>query len=217
MPTKLNLANVELIGIHGYLNAGKDTLGRIIKTVSKDDFPLTQLYEAKASYVQGFDTYAFAKPIKDACQIIFGFAAAQLEDRVLKELVDPRWGISPRKAMQLLGTEFGRDMIAKDIWLRRAIQQHQQNMTQGIGTVITDVRFENEAELIRSHHNAVMIFIVDPHREAPVATHGSEAGVKFDPERDLLIINDKTKGHVALVSTVTSMMEIDTVTEWTTK
>ena len=113
------MSEPKLVGIHGPLNGGKDTAANYLH----------------AKYPDKFGRYAFAQPIKQAAQVMFGFTKEQLEDRVLKETVDPFWEFTPRKAMQLLGTEYGRDMLRKDLWIKRAELEHKKNVKIGRGTI----------------------------------------------------------------------------------
>lgn len=165
-----------LIGIHGPLESGKDTVAQTIIS----------------SFPKIYTQYAFAWPIKKACQIMFGFTEKDMNDRVLKERIHPRWGITPRKAMQLLGTEYGRNMIRKDIWIIRAQMEIENNKAEGYGTVISDVRFDNEAELIRSS-GGKLIHIERPSLDTSHEkyNHESEQGIARAPE-DAVILNDST-------------------------
>jgi len=173
----------KLIGIHGPLNGGKDTVADFIYYMDRT-----------LSGPPRWSKYAFAKPIKEACKIMFGFTDEQMNDRVLKERVDPFWGFTPRFAMQKLGTEYGRDILRKDVWIRRAALEVQKNLEEGTKTIITDIRFENEAEWLRAQPNAILIYLEVPGLERDEKyNHGSEAGVKRLPG-DKLIINDKSLG-----------------------
>lgn len=180
-----------IIGIHGPLNGGKDTVANIIQAIKPDRY----------------NRYAFARPLKEALKVLLGFTQEQLEDRVLKETVDPFWGFSPRKAMQMLGTEFGRDMLRKDIWIKRAEREVDINRSLGRGTIITDVRFENEVEWLRSRDDAVLIYIIAPDVVKDERyTHASEAGVSR-ADTDIVLVNDKRDGLIALEKKVASIME----------
>lgn len=160
-----------LIGIHGRARAGKDS----IATVIKEAFP--------------FEKYSFAAPIKDACNLIFGWDQRHA-DGELKEVVDPFWGFSPRHAYQTLGTEWGRRLLRDDLWIRRCEMLNQK----GMNLVIPDVRFPNELEFIRKQ-GGVMIFVRRPAtgNEISLNTHASEAGLwhLIKPE-DVVIDNDGT-------------------------
>ena len=87
--------------------------------------------------------------------------------------------------MQTLGTEWGRELINPELWL---ILAKQRLLNFGPGMVIADVRFENEAEWVRSQGGRV-IHIERPSAVA-VEVHASEAGIKFKGEEgDFKIIN----------------------------
>jgi hypothetical protein len=183
---------IRLIGVHGPLNGGKDTAANIIQDLLPNRY----------------NRYAFARPIKEACQVLFGFKPEQLEDRVLKETVDPYWGFTPRRTMQLLGTEFARNMLRDDVWIKRAERECLSNAAAGRGTIITDVRFPNEAEWIRSRDDAVIIHLEVPGLEKDDRyKHASEAGIPFDPARDLKVVNDKALGLQAFRESLQALFE----------
>ena len=112
-----------LIGLTGEARSGKDTFAFMLC-----DFIV-------------FETYAFALPIKNACCEIFGWTDDHVNGH-LKEEVDPYFGVSPRKAMQTLGTEWGRNSINSDLWLLAAEKKNEETSD----LIVTDVRFNNEAE-----------------------------------------------------------------------
>jgi dephospho-CoA kinase len=181
-----------IIGIHGPLNAGKDTVADIIQELRPNKYK----------------RYAFASPLKRASKELFGFTDQQLEDRVLKEAVDPFWGFTPRKALQLLGTEYGRDMMCKDIWIKRAQLEITKNQAAGFDTIITDVRFENEAEWIRSRDDAVLIYIEVPNlvKDGERYAHASEVGITH-AATDINLVNDKSKGFDPLYASIHEILQ----------
>jgi hypothetical protein len=180
------LATATVIGIHGPINSGKDTIANYIQ----------------ALYPNKYRRYAFAKPLKEAVKTMFGFTDVQVEDRTLKEQVDPYWGFSPRFALQKLGTEYGRNMLDKDVWIKRAQYEHEQNLKLGLRTIITDVRFENEAAWIRSLPHATIIYIQAPDivRDEKY-NHESENGISRSFS-DVIINNDKALGLDALYKSI---------------
>jgi len=68
---------------------------------------------------------------------------------------DKDGGASPRLVMQMIGTEWGRDLIHPDLWtdlwLRRVAAQGGRNV------VCDDVRFPNEVNVIRSLGGKVVV------------------------------------------------------------
>lgn len=165
--------NQILIGLHGRARSGKDTVARYLA-----------LHLALISY-------AFADPLKQALAGIFNLTQAHLEGD-LKEVPLPVIGRSPRELMQLLGTEWGRDLVHPQLWLLLAEQnlhllaEHHQDMR---GAVVRDVRFENEADWLRGK-GGVIVHILRPDAQK-VAAHTSELGLTVGPN-DLVIHNDGT-------------------------
>lgn len=92
-------------------------------------------------------------------------------------------GRSPRYCMQTLGTEWGRDMVAIDLWLSvwgNAVSVHEGPV------VVTDVRFPNEVEEIRKR-GGVMIGVTRVGLEAN-DNHASETQLGAE-HVDLMIEN----------------------------
>ena len=141
-----------IIGLTGKARSGKDTVA---------------LYLSKQ---HNFNHYWFSKPMKDACKVIFGWDDRQLYG-ALKEVIDPVYKVSPRVALQTLGTEWGRNCISSDLWLNRAkaeILKHE-NIT------ISDCRFDNEAQMILGMGGYIIEVIRPDTKE--VAAHSSEEGI----------------------------------------
>lgn len=183
---QLNPNQFPILGIHGLIGSGKDTLADFI-----------------TGWYKTYTKHSFADPIRKACMLLFGFTEQQMHDRILKERDDAYWGFSPRQAMQRLGTDYGRDLMRKDIWLLHAKRVIQQNYANGMKTILSDVRFENEAQLVRDH-GGIIIHLrlpppvpLDPERVGiqwvQPKPHESEQGIEVRAG-DLIILNDKSRG-----------------------
>jgi hypothetical protein len=81
--------------------------------------------------------------------------------------------------LQSLGTEWGRGMVHDEIWIRIAMEHASQHLTVGRCVVITDVRFDNEAQAIVNAGGEVWRVERPGWRclADDAATHQSEAGV----------------------------------------
>lgn len=132
-----------LIGVVGFIGSGKGTVGDLLEQ-------------------KGFVKDSFAKPLKDACSAMFGWPRELLEgdteaSRQWREQPDEFWSekigkkFSPRLALQLLGTEAGRNVFHKDIWVNSLLKR-----AGGKNVVITDVRFKNEFKFIHKNNGIIV-------------------------------------------------------------
>ena len=133
---------MKLIGLTGRAGCGKDTVARF-------------LCEAH-SFVQ----IALADPLRDGIKAMLGIADEQLQDRALKEAPIDWLGRSPRELLQTLGTEWGREYVAADLWLRVAARRIDRIKASPpclhvAGIVVSDIRFENEADWLREQGGQV--------------------------------------------------------------
>ena len=99
--------------------------------------------------------------------------------------------------MQLLGTEYGRESLHTDLWVRHLIKRIEQMPHERI--VVDDVRFNNEAESILQAFKG-WTFSISPlpgkkARRSP-PPHASEAGVS-DDLIDEWLVNDFTFEGIA--------------------
>ena len=128
-----------IIGLCGFINAGKGSVADL----------LVQQH--------GYLKESFASSPKDAVSAIFGWDRSLLEgdtheSRVWRETQDVFWSkkfnkpFSPRLALQLMGTEAGRDVFHKDLWVHTV----ERRCDPSKNYVIADVRFPNEIEAIQN-------------------------------------------------------------------
>lgn len=166
-----------IIGLTGPAGVGKDTVADYL--VEK----------------HGFKKLSWAAPLK-AGLAAMGFPEPL--DRADKEKVIDGFDFSWRRAAQTLGTEWGRALDA-DIWIKlvgRIIAMHP-----GQDFVISDVRFQNEAELVRSKGGHVWSLHGRQADLGDAAGHKSEAGLP-DALVDTYLVNDS------------SVAELFTLVDW---
>lgn len=128
----------KLIGIMGLKGSGKDTVAKML--------PIS------------WHRMAFADTLKDITSILFGWDRGMLEgssesSREWREKVSTYWSkelgikdFTPRMALQLLGTDVFREHFHQDIWVK-VLKNRIINTNSDV--VITDVRFLNEANMIK--------------------------------------------------------------------
>jgi dephospho-CoA kinase len=165
-----------IIGISGRAGVGKDTVAKFL------------------CETHGFVQIAFADPLRAGLKAMFGLTDDHFEDRTLKQTRIDWIGRSPRELMQTLGTEWGRHIVNPEIWQRTAARRIRQILAADpcqhvAGVVLSDIRFDNEAEFVRDFGGQVWHIWRPHHSEA--SGHTSELGVRLR-ETDRLIINDQT-------------------------
>jgi hypothetical protein len=126
-----------LVGVLGFIGSGKGTAGDILSDM-------------------GFESLSFAGAVKDVTAVMFNWPRDLLEgdtdeSRTWREQPDKFWSknfgkdFTPRLALQLMGTEVGRDVFHENFWvlnLESKMKGKKKNY------VITDVRFPNEMEFV---------------------------------------------------------------------
>lgn len=137
-----------IVGLVGFIGSGKDTV-------------------AKQFVQQGCVQDSFAGPLKDMCSTVFGWDREMIEgetveSRDFRETPDIFWSkklgipnFTPRLALQLIGTEVLRNHFSQDIWLNSLEYRIRRNNETNC-VVISDARFRNELDLIKSMGGVVI-------------------------------------------------------------
>ncbi|MNJ31628.1 hypothetical protein D3C77_262700 [compost metagenome] len=137
----------------------------------------------------GFVTYAFADPLREGLMQIFNLSPCDFDDERKEQPID--WlGRSPRELMQALGTGWGRNLVHPDLWILLAEQNLEfldQTNDNASGFVISDLRFENEADFVRKRGGIVIHVLRSDADE--VNPHISESGIGIQ-DNDLVLHND---------------------------
>jgi hypothetical protein len=114
---------MTIVGLVGRSRVGKDTV-------------------AAALVAHGYTIRRLAQPIKDACAALYEWTPETMETD-LKECMDKRWGVSPRRAMVHL-THTMRMHMGPDFFTRRLFDA----IRDGENIVIPDVRYEQDIQEI---------------------------------------------------------------------
>ena len=182
-----------IIGLTGPAGSGKDTVADLLVTHA------------------GFYKMAFADTLKAEVSEAFGVEPLYLTHRDTKEhpmsclalakcadqaFVDRMDGHhqfygnpllhaaarSPREIMQWWGTDYRRK-LKSDYWLSKASSHLHSLLANGITSrvVITDLRFDNEADMVKSY-GGIIWQVSRPGCEVPAGAHVSEVtGEAFQP------------------------------------
>jgi hypothetical protein len=202
----------NIIAICGAKRSGKDVLAKHIVAN------------------RGFKKLSFAEPLKKAVRELFNFTDIQVgidEENAMgdeKDIIDERWGISPRKALQFFGTEIMQHNIGglipntnrgflADILLSH-ISGDSGNSCDACdvcdsrdGYVISDMRFLHEYNKLKSSAKVRSLIVIKINRPSinipddKGDTHISEKEY-LDIPYDVEIVNDGT------ISDLTDLFDI---------
>lgn len=184
---------MKLLGLAGLAGAGKDTVADLL--VEKHGWRRLAFADALRAVLAATD------PIVDApCG-----GAFELEPlRLSHELHILPWDTvkrapEVRALLQRLGVAV-RDHVDPDAWINVVRDQiHHARHDKVPGVVVTDVRFDNEVDLVRSYGGAVAVVRRPGHDPGDWLTeHSSEQlALRPDHEFDAVLRNDRTIEHLA--------------------
>lgn len=157
-----------IIGLSGYAGSGKDTVAKILS----DNHDFKQI--------------AFADKLREflyAMNPIVGYNIAPVPLRTVIDLFGwqgykkSEFAESIRNIIRKAGTEAGRGVLGEDVWVNAVFNSISQNDDY----VISDCRFRNEADAVRSKNGFVVRITRDSVRQD--ISHSSETsldGYLFD-------------------------------------
>jgi hypothetical protein len=172
-----------IIALSGYARSGKDTIAEIIK-----------------KHNPSFEIKKFSGKLKDIASILTGIPPSMFENQQFKTQVLHGWErrvysgnisddglvhanaekkeMTVRDFLQILGTDAIRDGLHENAWVNALFCDYYQ----GRNWVITDCRFPNEYEAVKSY-GGIVVRVVRPEYSSPVNEHRSETALdlyKFD-------------------------------------
>jgi len=173
--------NYNIIGLTGYAQSGKDTFASIL--VEKYGYSRIAFADKIRDFLYGINPMVACSPtgyLQDLVNLV-GWDKAKQEPQV-------------RRLLQDLGIS-ARDLISEDIWVNAALSSVSKDQR----VVVTDVRFENEAAMIKSMGG--QLWRVKRSGVGPVNDHVSESemdGYKVD---QIFVNNGTLEELQALITT----------------
>jgi hypothetical protein len=170
----------RLIAFCGVKQSGKDTAGKVF--VSNGHIPIS-----------------FAEPMKDMVRALLRYRGVRwneierMMEGDLKEIPTPAFGgKTPRVAMQTLGSEWGRELLADSLWTE-SLGSRMKLLGQN-NYVLTDCRLQSEAKYLREN-GFTLVRVLRPGLPQSADSHQTEAEINALPVDDE-IVNDHPSARV---------------------
>ncbi|NVO31330.1 nucleoside/nucleotide kinase family protein [Hymenobacter lapidiphilus] len=167
---------VKLIGFSGRRGSGKDTVARLMQ----------QLQPERKWHIR-----SVGEPIKEVCAALAGEGTAPYFSQPGKAEMLPAFGRTRGEMLQQVGLALR--LWEPDIW----VQAFFSKLPTDQHTLIPDVRFPNEADLIRSRGGLMLRVEGDPLHQRGDGTrddaHPSETALDGYPHFDAVLHNTGSK------------------------
>lgn len=192
--SKEKIAEADFIGITGFAQSGKD---ETVKILNEIEFQRVSLADPVRQGVYNIDPYVLVKPEDahyDELDNVFvqsPYESANLVLRLREIVTLLGWDEAKkipevRRLLQYYGTEGGREVFGNTIWTDTADKYIRENKIEKVA--VSDVRFMNELDWVRSKPNNLVIKIKRK-GVGPVNSHSSDLGIA-DELCDIIINND---------------------------
>lgn len=140
-----------ILGLCGQAQSGKSTIAGVL-------------------VANGWTRTRFADRLKAMLKTL-GLTDAEIDGELKEQMCDLLGGKTPRWAMQSLGTEWGRELIHRDLWVR-AWERTIERTPKSYPIVVDDVRFPNEVAAVKAFGG--MVIHVERPGLPPPMDHASE-------------------------------------------
>lgn len=117
----------NIVALSGFMGAGKTEAGKVLIA----EF--------------GYERVRFAGPLKAMLRAL-GLNSEQVDGDQKEVPSELLCGLTPRHAMQTLGTEWGRGCMHSNLW----VEAWKAAVNDKKRVVVDDIRFPNEAEAVKS-------------------------------------------------------------------
>ncbi len=227
-------SEIRLIGLYGKIGSGKDTVCKIIQTLSSNIFynkVMTHLFpdnprsidnilkldwikfmkwkeksQPEDMYTEfgSFEGRRFSGALKGMVSNLTGASFRELNDNEFKKLKDDTLDKTYRELLQTIGESLRQD-VDEDIWIKSLFRQFDE----GSKWVIVDLRHQNEYEAVIERGGAVVkIKGIEKENPNKIKSHISETGLDHLEDHEFDYVLDNTNREDKYQSIVTQIYEM---------
>ena len=196
---KKRIKNADFVGISGFAQSGKDETAKILSIIGFQRVSLADpvrqgIYNINPIVVvysndSHYETLVYSSQFVGKHRVFNEYIILNLKEIVDFLGWDEAKKISEvRRLLQYYGTEGAREIFGQTIWTDTADKYIRENNITKVA--VSDVRFLNELDWVRSKNNNLIIKIK---REGigPINNHSSDMGIS-DELCDIIIYNNGT-------------------------
>ena len=155
---------MKIVGLTGPAGIGKTTIARKI-----------------AQFKSNILVKSYADPLRRMVSGLTGCTEQQLCDAMFKT-TEFLPGITYRRLLQTIGTEWGRKVVKESLWIDILAAEVKNIHNYDTIVIVDDVRFDNEAQLIRDLGGNIVF--LRRYGFSYSDAHESEKGVSVQPNAD---------------------------------
>jgi len=179
-----------IIGISGTIGSGKDTLASLIIKQATKKYKDVHNIHLDINKVPQLKSFAYK--LKTVGAFLTNTDKQLWFTQEGKNIFLPEWGMTIGEFQQKLGTDACRDGLHVNTWVLSLMSEY----TPEANWIITDVRFPNEADIVKKNNGIVIRINGDPAgvraKSLRNLNHPSETALDNYENFDYVYVNDKS-------------------------
>lgn len=199
-----------LLAFAGKNGIGKDTAAEMLTSMPRygvEEVPLEE----------DFEHHKFSEPLKKGLMAMTGLTWAEVDGPGKDVPMDKLGGKTPRSLLETLGNEWAQGEMGGDVWTRHLDGKWSDAQRRGKNIVISDLRFEAQADWVRRVGGTVVHLWLDGGESKTPRPYVYNSGVRLRKEDKWILagIGDIEGFHKDVMDLAESIVPIsEVVSNW---